>query len=258
MMVEFVSANPDRPAARGPRPAGRAGRRHLQPVRHPGLGRLPRVLLQRRGRADRHPGHQRAAARQGLQARRRRSGPRPPTTATTSPRSPPTSWPGKTVRSDDREFTASGDVEDLDGIRLFAVAYLRHEQDLDLKAFDVRFDNYYLESSLYTSGKVDAVGAAAARGGQDLRAGRRAVAQVHRVRRRQGPRHAQGRRQLHLLRARRGLPHHQVGARLRQGRQHPGHRPPRHHRAGARRPAGGRRRHPGRAIPTTCCTPWCA
>ncbi len=62
----------------------------------------------------------------------------------------------KTVRSDDREFTASGDVSDLDGIRLFAVAYLRHEQDLDLKAFDVKFDNYYLESSLYTSGKVDA------------------------------------------------------------------------------------------------------
>jgi arginyl-tRNA synthetase len=62
----------------------------------------------------------------------------------------------KTVKSDDREFTGSGDVQDLDGMRLFAVAYLRHEQDLDLKAFDVRFDNYYLESSLYTSGKVDA------------------------------------------------------------------------------------------------------
>ena len=61
----------------------------------------------------------------------------------------------KTVRSDDREFTASGDVEDLDSIRQFAVAYLRHEQDLDLKAFSVRFDNYYLESSLYTSGKVE-------------------------------------------------------------------------------------------------------
>src|SRR6185369_14020544 len=64
---------------------------------------------------------------------------------------------GKTVRSDDREFTASGDIEDLDGIRMVAVAWLRHEQDLDLKAFEVRFDNYYLESSLYTSGKVDAV-----------------------------------------------------------------------------------------------------
>src|SRR4051812_5751163 len=63
----------------------------------------------------------------------------------------------KTVKSDDRAFTASGDVEDLDGMRLFAVAYLRHEQDLDLQAFAVRFDQYYLESSLYTSGKVDAV-----------------------------------------------------------------------------------------------------
>ncbi|MCA0213393.1 MAG: arginine--tRNA ligase [Proteobacteria bacterium] len=61
----------------------------------------------------------------------------------------------KTVHADDREFTASGDVNDLDSIRQFAVAYLRHEQDLDLKAFQVKFDNYYLESSLYTSGKVD-------------------------------------------------------------------------------------------------------
>jgi arginyl-tRNA synthetase len=64
----------------------------------------------------------------------------------------------KTVTADDRSFTASGDVNDLHGIRQFAVAYLRHEQDLDLKAFDVKFDNYYLESSLYTDGKVaDAV-----------------------------------------------------------------------------------------------------
>jgi arginyl-tRNA synthetase len=62
---------------------------------------------------------------------------------------------GKTVKSDDREFTASGRPDDLDGMRQFAVAYLRHEQDLDLQAFAVKFDNYYLESSLYTSGKVD-------------------------------------------------------------------------------------------------------
>ena len=61
----------------------------------------------------------------------------------------------KTVKSDDREVTASGDVEDLDAIRQFAVAYLRREQDLDLQAFSVRFDNYYLESSLYSSGRVD-------------------------------------------------------------------------------------------------------
>jgi len=62
----------------------------------------------------------------------------------------------KTVKSDDREFTASGDAADLESIRQFAVAYLRREQDLDLQAFAVKFDNYYLESSLYTSGKVEA------------------------------------------------------------------------------------------------------
>ena len=62
----------------------------------------------------------------------------------------------KTVKADDREFTASGDVNDLDGIRQFAVAYLRHEQDLDLQAFGVRFDHYFLESSLYANGQVEA------------------------------------------------------------------------------------------------------
>lgn len=61
----------------------------------------------------------------------------------------------KTVKADDREFTASGDPDDLDGIRQFAVAYLRHEQDLDLQAFAVRFDHYFLESSLYTGGLVE-------------------------------------------------------------------------------------------------------
>ncbi len=61
----------------------------------------------------------------------------------------------KTVHADDREYTASGDPEDLDGIREFAVAYLRHEQDLDLKALGVRFDRYFLESSLYRDGRVE-------------------------------------------------------------------------------------------------------
>ncbi len=59
------------------------------------------------------------------------------------------------VRADDRSFSASGDPDDLEGIRLFAVAWLRHEQDLDLRAFGVRFDHYFLESSLYSSGRVD-------------------------------------------------------------------------------------------------------
>ena len=62
----------------------------------------------------------------------------------------------KTVKADDREVTATGDIDDLEAIRQFAVAYLRHEQDLDLRAFQVKFDHYYLESSLYTSGRVAA------------------------------------------------------------------------------------------------------
>ncbi len=61
-----------------------------------------------------------------------------------------------TVQADDRSFTASGDLDNLDDIRQFAVAYLRREQDLDLQAFGVRFDHYFLESGLYTSGRVEA------------------------------------------------------------------------------------------------------
>ncbi len=63
----------------------------------------------------------------------------------------------KTVKADDREFTANGDVDDAANIRQFAVAYLRNEQDKDLQAFQLKFNPYYLESSLYTSGRVDAV-----------------------------------------------------------------------------------------------------
>uniref|UniRef100_UPI00192A4F0A hypothetical protein n=1 Tax=Escherichia coli TaxID=562 RepID=UPI00192A4F0A len=61
----------------------------------------------------------------------------------------------ETVKADDREFTASGDVDDLDSIRQFAVAYLRHEQDLDLHAFGLKFDSYFLESSVYAGGQLE-------------------------------------------------------------------------------------------------------
>ncbi|KQV50550.1 arginine--tRNA ligase [Pelomonas sp. Root1217] len=61
----------------------------------------------------------------------------------------------ETVKADDREFTASGDVNDLDSIRQFAVAYLRHEQDLDLQAFGLKFDSYFLESSVYAGGQLE-------------------------------------------------------------------------------------------------------
>ena len=57
--------------------------------------------------------------------------------------------------SDSTPATGNGNPDDLDAIRLFAVAYLRAEQDADLLAFGVKFDNYYLESSLYEDGKVE-------------------------------------------------------------------------------------------------------
>ncbi|MBK5276253.1 MAG: arginine--tRNA ligase [Desulfuromonadales bacterium] len=63
----------------------------------------------------------------------------------------------ETVDSDDRHVTALGDPDDLDDIRNFAVACLRREQDQDLKAFDVHFDVFTLESSLYSEGRVEAV-----------------------------------------------------------------------------------------------------
>jgi arginyl-tRNA synthetase len=52
-------------------------------------------------------------------------------------------------------FKASPEFkDDIEAIRQFAVAYLRNEQDIDLKTFGVKFDCYYLESSLYTDGSV--------------------------------------------------------------------------------------------------------
>ncbi len=63
---------------------------------------------------------------------------------------------GETVAAKDGEpVKGKGDVENLEAIRKFAVAYLRHEQDMDLQAFGVKFDRYYLESSLYTEGRVE-------------------------------------------------------------------------------------------------------
>ncbi|PCE25863.1 arginine--tRNA ligase [Paraburkholderia acidicola] len=63
---------------------------------------------------------------------------------------------GETVAAKDGEpVKGAGDIENLDAIRRFAVAYLRHEQDMDLQAFGVIFDQYFLESSLYTQGLVE-------------------------------------------------------------------------------------------------------
>lgn len=62
----------------------------------------------------------------------------------------------KTIRTrDGQTITASGDPEDVAGIRAFSVGYLKNEQDSDLNALGVSFDNFYLESSLYSDGLVE-------------------------------------------------------------------------------------------------------
>ncbi|GBG13745.1 arginyl-tRNA synthetase [Novimethylophilus kurashikiensis] len=60
-----------------------------------------------------------------------------------------------TIDAEDQHIVGKGDPNDMEAIRHFAVAYLRREQDLDLKAFQVSFDVFSLESALYTEGKVE-------------------------------------------------------------------------------------------------------
>ena len=62
---------------------------------------------------------------------------------------------GDSIEIEGHTVTGKDDVADLDAIRAFAVAYLRREQNADLAAFGVSFDVYFLESSLYSDGKVE-------------------------------------------------------------------------------------------------------
>ena len=62
---------------------------------------------------------------------------------------------GERVEASDKSVTAAAEIDDLAAIRDFAVAWLRREQDLDLQAFGVHFDVFFLESSLYDSGAVE-------------------------------------------------------------------------------------------------------
>lgn len=56
---------------------------------------------------------------------------------------------------DQTVIESTGDINDTQAVRRYAVAFLRNEQDADLKALGVAFDNFYLESSLYTEGRVE-------------------------------------------------------------------------------------------------------
>jgi len=143
-MVEFVSANPTGPL-------------HVGHGRQAALGDALAALLASQGHEVTREFYYNDAGAQihnlalSVQARARGKAPGDP------------AWPadgyrGEYIEEIARNFvTAGGDTGELEAVRRFAVAALRKEQDADLQAFGVRFDLYYLESSLYTDGRVAAV-----------------------------------------------------------------------------------------------------
>ncbi len=63
----------------------------------------------------------------------------------------------KIIECEGKTIKASGNIDDLESIRQFSVAYLRHEQDQDLNAFKIEFDIFTLESSFYKNGQIEKV-----------------------------------------------------------------------------------------------------
>ena len=141
VQVEFVSANPTGPL-------------HVGHGRQAALGDAIAALLEAQGHKVTREFYYNDAGAQidklawSVQARAR--GMRPGEQGW-----PEEGYAGEYIEDIAREFR--GNVNDVDAVRRFAVEYLRREQDADLQAFGVKFDVYYLESSLYTDGKVDAV-----------------------------------------------------------------------------------------------------
>jgi arginyl-tRNA synthetase len=140
VQVEFVSANPTGPL-------------HVGHGRQAALGDAIAALLESQGHAVTREFYYNDAGAQieklALSVQARAKGLKPGDAGW-----PEEAYNGEYIEDIAREIA---DKNDLDGIRRHAVAYLRKEQDADLQAFGVKFDVYYLESSLYSEGKVDAV-----------------------------------------------------------------------------------------------------
>jgi arginyl-tRNA synthetase len=144
MQVEFVSANPTGPL-------------HVGHGRQAALGDAIAALLESQGHAVTREFYYNDAGAQieklALSVQARTRGLRPG-----DPGWPEEGYNGEYIEDIARDYVAkNGDKANLEAIRQFAVAYLRSEQDVDLQAFGVKFDVYYLESSLYAEGKVAAV-----------------------------------------------------------------------------------------------------
>jgi arginyl-tRNA synthetase len=142
VQVEFVSANPTGPL-------------HVGHARQAALGDAIASLLESQGYEVVREYYYNDAGAQidklALSVQARARGARPG-----EPGWPAEGYAGEYIEDIARSFLAkNSDVKDLEAVRKFSVAYLRAEQDADLQAFGVRFDTYYLESSLYTDGKVE-------------------------------------------------------------------------------------------------------
>src|SRR5882672_8120464 len=137
IQVEFVSANPTGPL-------------HVGHGRQGALGDAIAALLESQGHSVTREFYYNDAGAQidklALSVQARAKGIKPG-----QPGWPEEGYAGEYIEEIARE---TKDVKDLDAIRRHAVAYLRKEQDADLLAFGVKFDVYYLESSLYSEGKV--------------------------------------------------------------------------------------------------------
>ena len=140
IQVEFVSANPTGPL-------------HVGHGRQGALGDAIAALLESQGHAVTREFYYNDAGAQienlALSVQARARGMKPGDAGW-----PKDGYAGEYIEDIAKEIK---NPDDLDFVRKFAVAYLRNEQDQDLKAFGVKFDVYYLESSLYSGGKVEEV-----------------------------------------------------------------------------------------------------
>jgi arginyl-tRNA synthetase len=140
VQVEFVSANPTGPL-------------HVGHGRQAALGDALAALIEAQGDKVTREFYYNDAGAQiqnlALSVQARKRGIKPG-----EPGWPKDGYAGEYIQEIADAFPGPDDV---DAIRAFAVAYLRNEQDIDLREFGVKFDVYYLESSLYADGKVEAV-----------------------------------------------------------------------------------------------------
>jgi arginyl-tRNA synthetase len=142
VQVEFVSANPTGPL-------------HVGHGRQAALGDALAALLESQGHSVTREFYYNDAGAQiqnlALSVQARAQGIEPG-----GPGWPADGYAGDYIREIAEDFKAQkGNLADAEAVRKFAVAFLRAEQDIDLQKFGVKFDVYYLESSLYTDGKVE-------------------------------------------------------------------------------------------------------